>query len=170
MALRISTKWKLKSPADLQAWGRRFSGVLKSGDVIALTGPLGAGKTTLVQGIAEGWGYKRGANSPTFALANEYKTPRGNVYHMDMYRLTDEELARFPLEEYWGQGLCVVEWADRVRRRWPAGSLDIVLSLKSPTERVLTIRQPSRPWQKRLAPLASPLSPDGGRGISKRYS
>ena len=146
----------------MQAWGRQLSKFLKPGDVLALVGPLGAGKTTLAQGIAEGWGYQRGANSPTFALANEYKTPRGNVYHMDMYRLTDRELAQFPLEEYWGQGLCVIEWADRIRHRWPAGSLEIVLSLKGPSERVLTIRYPSAQWKKRLGLFRSP-PPQGGR-------
>ena len=149
------SKWILKSPAEMRAWGRQFSKRLEIGDVLALIGPLGAGKTTLVQGIAEGWGYKRGATSPTFALANEYKTPRGNVYHMDMYRLSDRELAQFPLEDYWGQGLCVVEWADRIRSRWPAGSLEIVLSLKSPSERSLFIKKANPAWTRRLAKFES---------------
>src|SRR5579864_3992775 len=86
----------------MQEWGKRLSRVLSVGDVVALVGNLGAGKTTLAQGIATGWGYKRGAISPTFALANEYKTPRGFIYHMDMYRLSSVELASFPLQDYWG--------------------------------------------------------------------
>src|SRR5687768_8164717 len=85
-------RWTFESADALRAWGHSFGKLLEAGDIVALIGPLGAGKTTLVQGIARGRGYKRGANSPTFALANEYRTPKGNVYHMDMYRLTLPEL------------------------------------------------------------------------------
>src|SRR6185295_18417678 len=110
MASPISNKnappLTFNSPEELQSWGRRFAKKLRMGDVVALVGGLGAGKTTLVQSIAEAWGYKRGANSPTFALANEYQTPRGTIYHMDVYRLKENELSSFPLEEYWDQGLC----------------------------------------------------------------
>ena len=88
-----------KSPEALEAWGKRFAKTLKPNDVVALVGTLGAGKTTLVQSIAEAWGYRRGATSPTFALANEYETPRGMIYHMDMYRLSPQETEAFPLEE-----------------------------------------------------------------------
>jgi tRNA threonylcarbamoyladenosine biosynthesis protein TsaE len=116
-------------------------------------GPLGAGKTTLVQGIAEGRGYKRGANSPTFALANEYGTKKGNVYHMDMYRLTEPELRAFPLEEYWQDGLCLIEWADRVRDRWPEDTLAIELRAPNPDTRTLTIQKPSPRWRTRLQAL-----------------
>src|SRR3979409_1028715 len=98
----VSHTLALRSPLAMQAWGRRFAKELRQGDVVALVGELGAGKTTLVQSIAAAWGYKRGATSPTFALANEYATPRGAIYHMDMYRLSARELAVFPLEEYWG--------------------------------------------------------------------
>jgi tRNA threonylcarbamoyladenosine biosynthesis protein TsaE len=143
MALPTSTKRPqlIKSPDEMRAWGRRFSAVLKVGDVLALIGPLGAGKTTFVQGLAEGWGYKRGANSPTFALANEYKTPRGNVYHMDMYRLSEQELMQFPLEDYWGQGLCVIEWADRIRARWPADTIEVHFTALGESRRRLTVKR-----------------------------
>ncbi len=111
-----------KSPQEMRAWGRSFAKKLRVGDVVALVGELGSGKTTLVQSIAAAWGYKRGANSPTFSLANEYQTPRGMIYHMDMYRLSKGELAIFPLEDYLDQGLCLIEWADRVRDRLPVGT------------------------------------------------
>src|SRR5580693_6788060 len=118
MALRTSV---FNSPAEMQAWGKDFARELKVGDVVALVGELGAGKTTLVQSIAAAWGYKRGAVSPTFSLANEYETPRGMIYHLDMYRLSPGELVAFPLEDYLAQGLCLIEWADRVHDRLPAG-------------------------------------------------
>src|SRR5882672_4987994 len=89
-----------KTPEATQAWGKQLARLLKGGDVLALVGDLGSGKTTLVQGIAEGWGYKRRANSPTFALVNEYTSRRGPLLHMDMYRLTPGELSTFPLEDY----------------------------------------------------------------------
>jgi tRNA threonylcarbamoyl adenosine modification protein YjeE len=107
----------------------------------------------LVQGIALGRGYKRGANSPTFALAHEYRTPKGNVYHMDMYRLSLPELRAFPLEEYWQDGLCLIEWADRVKDRLPQETLTLELRAPRPSLRTVTIRAPSPHWQTRLQTL-----------------
>ena len=132
----------LKSPQEMQAWGHRFAKALRPGDVVALVGELGAGKTTLVQSIAKAWGYRRGANSPTFALANEYETPRGTIYHMDMYRLKKSEIAGFPLEDYWGEGLCLIEWADRVLARLPASAIQVRLKIAGPQERTLTLIRP----------------------------
>jgi tRNA threonylcarbamoyladenosine biosynthesis protein TsaE len=136
MASRTLT---LHNPAEMEAWGQRFARTLKAGDVVALIGELGSGKTTLVQSIAAAWGYKRGATSPTFALANEYETPRGTIYHMDMYRLSEKELASFPLEDYWGSGLCLIEWADRVRDRLPAATREVCLKITGPTRRSLRL-------------------------------
>jgi tRNA threonylcarbamoyladenosine biosynthesis protein TsaE len=136
----------------MQAWGRRFSKQLKPGDVVALVGDLGAGKTTLVQGIAAGWGYRRRANSPTFALVNEYATRRGPIHHMDLYRLTDDELRDFPLDDYFEPGaLTLIEWADRMRRRWPAEILEVQLNIAGPHIRQLALRACSARWRKRLA-------------------
>jgi tRNA threonylcarbamoyladenosine biosynthesis protein TsaE len=132
------------APSEMEAWGRRFARKLKKGDVVALVGELGSGKTTLVQSIAAAWGYKRGAVSPTFALANEYPTKRGTIYHMDMYRLSGRELSTFPLEDYWGQGLCLIEWADRVRDRLPVSALEIRLKIAGPQRRALTLIRPGR--------------------------
>src|SRR5436309_5462148 len=93
---RKSSSMVFTTPEAMQAWGKRLAHFLKGGDVVALIGNLGAGKTTLVQGIAAGWGYARRANSPTFALVNEYRSPRGNHLHMDVYRLSEKELDAFP--------------------------------------------------------------------------
>jgi tRNA threonylcarbamoyladenosine biosynthesis protein TsaE len=125
----------------MEAWGKQFARTLRRGDVVALIGELGAGKTTLVQSIAKAWGYKRGANSPTFALANEYETPKGTIYHMDMYRLSPKELATFPLEDYWGLGVCLIEWADRVRDRLPAQTFEIQLKIQNETTRTLSLKK-----------------------------
>jgi tRNA threonylcarbamoyladenosine biosynthesis protein TsaE len=146
--------WTFHSPEQMKNWGKKFSHILTAGDVVALVGSLGAGKTTLTQGIAAGLGYKRGAVSPTFALANEYKTLQGNVYHMDMYRLSPPELETFPLQDYWGQGICLIEWADRVRDRWPSDTLEIRLSAPGSGVRRLEIQTESGSWRKRLAKIS----------------
>ena len=140
----VSHILEFNSPVELQAWGRLFARKLKSGDIVALIGELGSGKTTLVQSIAAARGYKRGANSPTFALANEYKTSKGTIYHMDMYRLSKSELAGFPLEDYWGQGLCLIEWADRLGDRLPSSRYEVRLKITGPTQRTLILARPKK--------------------------
>jgi tRNA threonylcarbamoyladenosine biosynthesis protein TsaE len=135
----VSRTLVFNSPGEMQNWGKRIARTLKAGDIVALVGGLGAGKTTLVQAIAEAWGYRRGATSPTFVLANEYPTPKGVIYHLDMYRLSRKELAVFPLEEYWGQGLCLIEWADRVRDRLPAATPEIHLNITAPNQRTIKV-------------------------------
>lgn len=137
----------------MQQWAKRFARVLRAGDVVALVGPLGAGKTTLVQGVVRGLGSRRRAVSPTFALANEYGTRRGKVYHMDMYRLNARELAAFPLEDYWGDGICMIEWADRVRNRWPNDTLELKLSAPAPEVRRVTLGAAGHAWRDRLKSL-----------------
>ncbi len=147
---RRSLSWTFQTPRQMQDWGRRFAKRLKPGDVVALVGELGAGKTTLVQGIAQALGYRRDITSPTFALVNEYRVSKGNVYHMDMYRLSAQELTSFPLEEYWGEGICLIEWADRVRARWPTETLEIRLQTVDENTRSAHMYKPSPLWRKRL--------------------
>src|SRR5438045_3612505 len=88
------------SPNETQTWAQHLARSLRPGDVLGLIGGLGAGKTTFVQGLAFGWGYRRDVTSPTFSLVNEYRSKRGLLLHMDMYRLTADELKEFPLEDY----------------------------------------------------------------------
>jgi len=156
MVLRTSAEgpWIFQSPEEMQAWGRRLAPRLKPGDVIALVGPLGAGKTTLAQSIVGRLGYQRGAVSPTFALVNEYRTRRGNVYHMDMYRLSEREREDFPVEEYWN-GICLIEWADRIRDRWPADALEVRLRIRGLNRRELSLPAVPRTWAMRLPARAS---------------
>jgi tRNA threonylcarbamoyladenosine biosynthesis protein TsaE len=103
--------------------------MLAKGDILALCGELGAGKTTLVRGIARGIGLEGGeVASPSFTLVNEYDGPL-RLFHIDLYRLTDEkELISIDYEEYLkGDGVVVIEWADRIPQAVPADALWITL-------------------------------------------
>ncbi|HSF73057.1 MAG TPA: tRNA (adenosine(37)-N6)-threonylcarbamoyltransferase complex ATPase subunit type 1 TsaE, partial [Microcoleus sp.] len=93
---------------------------LPAGTVILLQGDLGAGKTTLVQGIAEGLGISDSIESPTFTLINEYFGGRIPLYHLDLYRLEPEEVEALHLESYWDGlemdlGIVAIEWAERLQ-------------------------------------------------------
>ncbi|HHW55385.1 MAG: tRNA (adenosine(37)-N6)-threonylcarbamoyltransferase complex ATPase subunit type 1 TsaE [bacterium] len=116
------------SPAETRRLGEKLGKLLAPGDLIALTGELGAGKTLLVQGIAAGMGIEATVTSPTFLIIKEYpgKIP---LYHMDAYRLAGpEELLALGYEEYFfGQGVTVIEWADLVLDLLPPAYLRIDL-------------------------------------------
>ena len=105
---------------------------LAAGTVILLQGDLGAGKTTLVQGIAEGLEIQDSIESPTFTLINEYLIGRMPLYHLDLYRLEPEEVEALHLESYWDGlerdlGIVAIEWAERLQYK-PDNYLQICLS------------------------------------------
>ena len=118
-----------RGPEQTRRLGMRLGSLLQVGDVICLTGDLGAGKTTFVQGIAQGWGSLEPVTSPTFVLVNVYHKPGGpNLYHLDAYRLSGApEAEDLDLDQMIESGALVVEWADRVREALPAGCLGIDL-------------------------------------------
>ena len=122
--------------------GLLIAGKVKAGDVIALTGGLGMGKTTLARYIAEGLGVEEYITSPTFLIIKEYKSGRLPLYHFDVYRLSGEEdMYELGYEEYfYGDGVCIVEWADKVAGLIPKGSIVIRLTRGSGEfERVIEI-------------------------------
>jgi tRNA threonylcarbamoyladenosine biosynthesis protein TsaE len=109
-----------RSPEDTRQLGLRWADELLPGSTVGLSGDLGAGKTQLVKGLAEGLGFQGRVHSPTFALMNEYAGGRVPIFHLDLYRLADAEQARGAgLEEFVlnPAGITVVEWYDR----WEAG-------------------------------------------------
>ncbi|WP_332985611.1 tRNA (adenosine(37)-N6)-threonylcarbamoyltransferase complex ATPase subunit type 1 TsaE [Microcoleus sp. A003_D6] len=113
-------------------FGMALGRSLSAGTIILLQGDLGAGKTTLVQGIAEGLGISDSIESPTFTLINEYFTGRIPLYHLDLYRLEPEEAEALHLESYWDGlerdlGLVAIEWAERLQYK-PENYLQICLS------------------------------------------
>ncbi len=126
--------------AATTALGRRLAALLAPGAVVALTGPLGAGKTHFVRAVVEGLGGDgRRVSSPTFALIHEYPARRP-VYHFDTYRLPDEAaFADLGVQEYFtGDGVCLVEWADRVEGVLPAEHLRVSIEPTGATARRFT--------------------------------
>jgi tRNA threonylcarbamoyladenosine biosynthesis protein TsaE len=129
------------SLAETTALGHKLASALFPGAVIALVGPLGAGKTYLVRAIAEGLGVKhsRAVTSPTFVLIQEYEA-RLPIYHFDVYRLrSPKDFADLGVHEYFGgRGVSLVEWADRVEECLPAEHLRITMAVTGEsTRRVL---------------------------------
>jgi tRNA threonylcarbamoyladenosine biosynthesis protein TsaE len=151
-----------QNESDTQRLGAALAAVLPAGTVVALIGPLGAGKTRLVQAVAEALGVPRkSVTSPTFVLVNEYMGGRVPVYHFDTYRLKDEDefLALGPQEYFDAGGLVFIEWADRVADFLPADRLEVTLEVSGETSRRITIRGTNSRSENLLQQIAANLSP-----------
>ena len=118
MALIIS-----HSPQETFELGRQFAASLRRGAVLALAGDLGAGKTQFSKGLAAGLGVEAEVTSPTFTLIHEYPGGRLPLFHIDLYRLEEEEeVLGIGLDEYLdGDGVTVIEWADKFAELMPRG-------------------------------------------------
>ena len=127
------------SPEQTADAGTQCARNAQTGDVFALTGDLGAGKTQFVKGFVAGIGANAEVTSPTFTLIHEYSGGRIPVYHFDFYRLeSSDEVARLGLDEYlFGDGVCIIEWADRFRELLPNGTRWVSLDVQSDSERVI---------------------------------
>jgi tRNA threonylcarbamoyladenosine biosynthesis protein TsaE len=119
----------LADPAATMALGRRLGACLTLGDVVCLSGDLGAGKTTLARGAIEAWtGEPQEAPSPTYTLVQTYQGAKGELWHVDLYRLKRaEEAFELGLEDAFVQAACLVEWPDRIAGLLPRDRLDIEL-------------------------------------------
>lgn len=116
-----------RSPEQTRRVGMRLGGMLQTGDVIGLVGDLGSGKTTLVQGVASGWGSLDPVCSPTFVLVNVYRHPEGGkLFHLDAYRLSGPaEAEDLDVTTMLEAGPLVVEWAERIREVLPIDHLQV---------------------------------------------
>jgi len=123
------------------AVGEQLGRRLERGDVVALYGELGSGKTTLTKGIARGLRIQAEVFSPTFTLIHEYPG-RLPLYHVDLYRIQDEEeIWNLGIEEYlYGEGVTVIEWADRMQSLLPSVRLDVSLRAIGEEEREIEFR------------------------------
>jgi tRNA threonylcarbamoyladenosine biosynthesis protein TsaE len=134
------------SPEETAELGEKLGRVLEAGDVIALSGGLGAGKTAFVQGLARGLGIGGRIASPSFTIVNEHEAARVPLYHADFYRLEDAaELDAIGFQDYFGRGgVVVVEWADRFPRALPDERLDLRIEITGPASRRFTVIGPAR--------------------------
>ncbi|MBO9670309.1 MAG: tRNA (adenosine(37)-N6)-threonylcarbamoyltransferase complex ATPase subunit type 1 TsaE [Sphingobium sp.] len=141
----------LQTAADVEGLGARLAEVLRAGDVVLLSGGLGAGKTTLARGLLRGLGLEGGAPSPTFAILQGYEPPDVTlpVGHVDLYRLeSPDELDELGLDDWLGDGALVIEWPDRLGGRFRDIGLALQLAVAADGGRLLTAHVPAA-WEGR---------------------
>ena len=143
-----------RSPEQTRRLGTRLGELLRGGEIICLEGELGAGKTTLAQGIATGWGVTGPVRSPTFTLIHEFRRPgdKHKFYHIDLYRMSGSaEAWALGLDELWTRGsVCIIEWPERAQDILPAERLWIRLTTLDDLRRMLHIKVQGEPYQALL--------------------
>jgi tRNA threonylcarbamoyladenosine biosynthesis protein TsaE len=143
--MNLSKTYKTNSPEETSELGKKIAEALKAGDVVVLSGELGAGKTHLAQGIARGLGVEGYVKSPTFNIIHVYDGGRLLLYHIDLYRIEGAlELENLGLEEYiYGKGVSVIEWGERAEELLPDEAIRIQLGFEENNaegERVIKIK------------------------------
>ena len=148
-----------RSPEQTRRAGRRLGKALETGDVVCLQGDLGAGKTTFVQGIAQGWGSVDSVSSPTFILVNVYRRAdqtRGDVtrpllFHMDAYRLdSTPEAEELDIDSMLAQGALVIEWPERMNELIPKEHLWVNLEHIGDEEREMKFKASGKRYDELL--------------------
>lgn len=128
--------------AETAAAGEQLAHALRTGDVVLLSGQLGAGKTAFVRGLARALGVsEEEVTSPTFTLVQEYRAPEVVLFHVDLYRLSPPEVDDLGLDEMMGEGILAIEWPDR----WadpPSGVYDVQIEHRGGDRRVVRIIDP----------------------------
>lgn len=148
-----------RSPEQTRRIGIRLGGLLQVGDVICLEGNLGAGKTTLVQGVAQGWGSLDPVSSPTYMIVNEYRHPNEQLlYHLDAYRLADARDAEtLDFDRMLMQGAMVIEWPERIKEVLPDTHLWVQMRWTGIEQRNLWITPFGEYYEKMLQTLSQQL-------------
>ena len=144
----------LRTPADSLALGRSLAAVARPGDVIALSGPLGAGKTSIARGLLAALGLEGEAPSPSFAIVQPYDPPevRIPVLHVDLYRIEHpDEAEELGLDDARGDSLLIVEWPERLGEGAWTDALWLSLEVAPDSARVLTAKVPAS-WRDRWSP------------------
>ncbi len=147
-----------KSPSETIRIGKTIGSSLQAGDVVALMGELGAGKTQFIKGLAQGVGVGKSVyvSSPSFTLINEYK---GEIpfYHIDLYRLEEEkEAEELGLEEYFhGEGITAIEWADRIPSLLPGELLRVQIHYIGKQTRSIALVAKGKRYEELLNTISS---------------
>jgi tRNA threonylcarbamoyladenosine biosynthesis protein TsaE len=142
----------LKSEAATMKLGRKLAKALRTNDVITLSGPLSAGKTTLVRGLLEALGHQGEVPSPSFAIVQPYEALPIPVWHVDLYRIeTPDEIEELGLDDIRGDGVLIVEWPEHAGGDlWPE-ALALSMETREDGSRALTAKVPTA-WEERWPP------------------
>lgn len=154
-----SLEFLSRSPDQTRRVGMRLGSVLQFNDVICLEGELGSGKTTLVQGIAAGWGSLDAVSSPTFVLVNLYRRPDGErLVHLDAYRLSGAaEAQALDLEALFNLGPLVIEWSERIREALPQEHLRLQLHWVADEQRSMQFSGSGQRYEQLLESLQTEM-------------
>ncbi|HAM43122.1 tRNA (adenosine(37)-N6)-threonylcarbamoyltransferase complex ATPase subunit type 1 TsaE [Candidatus Avelusimicrobium stercoris] len=130
------------SRAQTLALAERFSSALKGGEIVFLRGPIGAGKTVFVKGVAAALGLKSSPTSASFSLMKEYKNKKHRLFHIDLFRLEEGEVFNLGFEEMLEdeKAIILAEWPDPIRHMLPADRLEMDFILKEGDERVIKLQ------------------------------
>ncbi len=162
MPARLSTRHHLSSPEDTAALARALAPQLRPGDTLLLDGPIGAGKThfarALIQARLTAAGRFEDVPSPTFTIVQTYDDGVAEIWHADLYRLTDpQETHELGLSEAFDHAICLVEWPDRLGVSAPSSALRLTFAPgKEDNQRVLTFEADAPRWDDLLTALAIP--------------
>ena len=151
----MTTRWSLDDVdlVELDVLASRLALILKAGDVVALSGPLGAGKTTLARALIARLAGEIEVPSPTFALLQRYETARLTISHCDFYRLEPSELDELGLEDALNESALLIEWPDRAASWLPSDRLDIAMEETATPERRRLVLTGHGDWSERLKRL-----------------
>jgi tRNA threonylcarbamoyladenosine biosynthesis protein TsaE len=142
----------LRSPQDTEAFGHALAGKLRLGDVIALFGDLGAGKTTFTRGLLRGLAFDGDVASPTFPIVQAYEELSLPVWHVDLYRIDNaEEAEELGLDDALAEGVLVIEWPERLGASLWQHALRLRLEAAGEGARSLTAQVPTA-WEGRWPP------------------
>ncbi len=143
------------SEEETASLGRKVGRLLAAGDVVAMTGELGAGKSVLARGICEGLGIKQRTRSPSFAFVNRYRGPV-EVFHVDLYRVRGPgDLATLGLDDILsGRNVTLIEWAEKLGRTLPEATLEVLIEAAGEDERRITVRGGSETGRKLVKKLS----------------
>ena len=135
-------KYISSSPDDTKNIARQIAASLKAGDVVSLSGELGAGKTAFVKGVADYFGFSGDVSSPTFTLVNEYDGEKITLYHFDAYRLENVNINDLDwMDDYlFGDGICLIEWAEFIAPVLPENTVYIDIAKRSEFCREITLK------------------------------
>jgi len=139
-----------KNEEDTKNFAKLLAPLLEKKDVLVLTGDLGSGKTKFTEGILSYFGLAHEISSPTFTIVNEYQKNNLSIYHFDVYRLKDSsEFYEIGGEEYFENGICIIEWGEIIQDALPKNHLSIQFSKDDSNEkiRILTIHTNLKKWE-----------------------